>query len=157
MWRFGLLSIAVCCILSGCATTAPSPPAIQRLPEGAGAPIGRPTVVTPDEIVALARSGTPSSVIIQKLRDARMPPPSAEQISLLAARGVPADVVHYLRSGEEIIPPPYAWGYPVPAYPAYPYYGFPSYRPYSPYWGYPYGAYPYYPRSGVFLGFSRWW
>ena len=113
--------------------------------------------LTLDEVVELARSETPSGVIIQKLRDSRSTYAiSAEQAGSLASRGVREDVIAYLRYGEAGIAPkadplaPYAYEYP---------HHFPYDYPYHyPYYWRPYGLYgPVYPRSGVFFGFGRRW
>ena len=102
----------------------------------------------------MARSGTPAGFIIQTLRDSRTRYAiSAEQAATLRSRGVPEEVLAYLRYGEQGITN-------APAYPLEPFtYGYPyGYWPYgfnSPYWGYPYG--PGYPRSSLYFGFGQHW
>ncbi len=107
--------------------------------------------LTGPEIVALAKEGAPPGLIIQKLRDTRTPPMSDEQIAPLASQGVPADVIAYLRYGEQGIAPP------PPVYVPAPYYGWGPY----PYYGYrPYGWYSpwrYAPGTHLYLGFGRRW
>jgi len=139
--------------LAGCAASPAWPPRIERLPEGLAGPIApmKSGSLTLDEVVALARSETPSGVIIQKLRDSRTTHAiSAEQAASLASRGVPEDVIAFLRYGKEGIAPkayalvPYAYDTPYPDPYYYPYY----YRPYG---------LLHYPRSGLFFGFGRRW
>jgi hypothetical protein len=116
----GLLIVAVLPLFAaGCATPLAWEPRVERLPATAAprttasasvpsvppapAPAAAPrqVPVTFDEIVQMARDGTPSGVIIQKLRDSRLNYSlSAEQAKDLAARGVPPDVIAYLERGE---------------------------------------------------------
>jgi hypothetical protein len=158
-----ITTTVVVVFFAGCAVPPAWPPRVDRLPEAAAGPLA-PTpsaVPTLDEIVQMAASGTPSGVIIQKLRDSRaMYSISPEQTGTLAVRGVPPEVVAYLRYGEEALNPAL---FQAPAYSAFPYgypylppyYGYYSPGAYAPYWRYPYG--PGYPHSGVFFGFSRRW
>jgi hypothetical protein len=147
------LSLAV---LAGCTVPRPWPPVVERLPEGAAGFIAPASTAPPtlDEIVDMAAQGTPAQVIIQKLRDARaayaIPP---EQAQSLASRGVPAEVVAYLRYGERATAYAAATHYPY-AY-GLGYYGYHPYGVYGPYWSYPYG--PAYGWGGAFFGFSRRW
>lgn len=124
----------------------------------------------------MVREGTPSGVIIQKLRDVRVSyAVSAEQVGRLAAQGVPADVIDYLRYGDAaryLVASPGLYGYPAgylhsdPYYDYYDGWGHRGLGPYPwgvyPYWGYGYGYRPWpygsgYPRSNVYFGFgSRW-
>jgi hypothetical protein len=110
--------------------------------------------VTFDEMAAMALAGTPSGVIIQKLRDSRLVYViSDEEAASLAARGVPDDGIAYLRHGEGGLPPqqqavppayrtyPYGPPYTSPSY-GVPYYTAPYYG--SFYYGRPYYARPYY-------------
>lgn len=88
--------------LAGCAA-APRAPLIERLPEGAAGPIAPPKAgpLSLEEVVEMARAGTPSNVIVQKLRDSRSSYAiTASDASVLAARGVPAEVIDYLRRGD---------------------------------------------------------
>jgi hypothetical protein len=135
-------AIVLAAMLAGCAA-APAPSVIERLPEGAAGPIApaRTRPVTLDEVVELARSGTPPQTIVQILRDSRATYAlSAEEGRKLAARGVPAEVISHLRGIEQRPPRPYAY-YPHPYF-AHPYFGYP---------------YPYYPWSGIHLGIGRRW
>jgi hypothetical protein len=151
-----LRAIACLCflLLGACAATGPQPPQIDRLPQGAAGPLAPPRTapLSLDEVVSMARSETPSNVIIQTLRDTRASYAiSAEEAQSLTRRGVPPDVVAYLRGMEPrparraVIDP-----YDYPYYPPY-------YRPYAaPYgWAYPYG--PRYPGTGLYFGFGRRW
>ena len=146
--------------LGGCATELAWPPAVQRLPEGAAGPIApvKPVgmALTHEEIVALARSGAPASLIIQKMRDSRATySATPEQAGSLIAQGVPPEVLSYMQYGEAgIAPRPVpapGYAYP-PSYP-YPYYG-PS--PYG-YWGLGIGYSRWYPRSSLHFGIGRRW
>lgn len=141
-------------LLAGCATAPPGPPAIQRLPEGSAGPIApaRTKQMTLDEVVAMARDGTPSNFIIQTLRDTRASYAlSAGEGQSLAERGVPAEVVAYLRGGDaRPARRPRAYDYP-PYYASavYPYgWGYPG-------WGYPYG--PWHPGTSLYFGLGRRW
>lgn len=139
------------------ATNAPAPAPVAApavAPASSPAPAERPAPVTFDEIVRMARDGTPSGVIIQKLRDSRLVySVNATEAKDLASRGVPADVIAYLQRGEAGLPPsaaaPGTYREPVyappPAYYAAPY-------PY-PYYAYPYYYGPWYPRAGISFGF----
>jgi hypothetical protein len=156
--RLALLGLAS---LPGCATPLAWAPAVQRLPEAAlpaapaPAPVAKPIPVSFDEMVEMARAGTPSGVIIQKLRDSRLVySVTPEQARSLAARGLPADVIAYLEQGEPSVArrpaaPPQA--YPYAPY-GHPYYAYPSAQPY---WGYPYG--PHYPGATFYFGLGRRW
>ncbi len=148
--RAPLLAVA---LLAACATPQAWPPRVERLPESAAGPAARAISgpLTPAEIVALARDGSPSGVIIQKLRDSNTPHAISEQeAASLASQGVPPEVVAYLRYGEQGIAPP------VPAYVPAPYYGYGpygyGYRPYGIYSPWRYGA-----GSHVFFGLGRRW
>lgn len=141
-----LIALAV---LAGCATPQAWPPHVERLPEGAAGPVApmKQGPLTGPEIVALARDGTPSGFIIQRLRDTRTPPMTAQETASLALQGVPSDVLAYLQYGERGIAPP-------PVYVPAPYYGW------GPYSGYPYGWYSpwrYGPGANVYFGFGRRW
>jgi hypothetical protein len=146
--------------LCGCMSAPPMPPRIERLPEGAAGPIAKPTAPTLDEIVRMAREGTPSGVIVQKLRDARASYAiSAEQEARLAAQGVSPDVIGYLRYGDAVPalqPAPMVWPGPYygPYLYPYPYGAYSGYRRSYGWYG-PYG--PAYPRSGFYFGFGRRW
>lgn len=143
-----LLALAV---LVGCATSQAWPPRVDRLPENAAGPIApvKPGPLAPGEIVALAREGTPSGLIIQKLRDSSTPHAISEaEAASFASQGVPADVIAYLRYGEQGIAPPVPVYVPAP----YPYYGYGPYRPYGFYSPGRYG-----PGSHVFFGFGQRW
>jgi hypothetical protein len=153
-------------VLAGCATPLAWEPTVERLPEtavaarpaAASAPAAaRQVPVTFDEMVQMARSGTPSGVIIQKMRDSRLIySVTAEQARDLAAKGVPPDVIAYLERGEAGIAPRVPD--PVAAYPyPYPTYGYPYYaHPYAqPWWGHGYG--PRYPGTSLYFGFGRRW
>ncbi|MFH1043565.1 MAG: hypothetical protein V1796_00540 [Pseudomonadota bacterium] len=151
-----MLACLLFAALASCATAPPQAPRIERLPEGAAGPIAplKAGPLTIDEVVQMARAGTPSNVILQKLRDARMNYAiGAQEASAIAARGVPPEVIDFLQHGE---PPPVTYAHPTYAYPYSPYpYGL---RP----WGYPYGTlgrpYPYgHIGSGFYLGFGRRW
>ena len=152
-WTVCLFALA----WAGCATLPPSAPQIDRLPEGAAGRIAPPRLkpVSLDEVVEMARTGAPSNVIIQTLRDTRANYLlTAQEGQSLARRGVPPEVIAYLRGQEEVTP---AWSrsHDDPYYG--PDYGYPYYAPYyAPYgWGHPYG--PWYPGTGVYFGFGRRW
>jgi hypothetical protein len=153
-----LLAVPGLASLAGCATQLAWPPEVRRLPEGevvrapAQPPAAKPVPVTFDEMLEMARAGTPSEVIIQKLRDSRLVyAVTPEQARALAARGLPADVIAYLEHGEAAVAPRAVA--PLNAYPhAYPYYAYPYAQPY---WGYPYG--PRYPGATLYFGFGRRW
>src|SRR4051812_16668700 len=113
--QLGVVIVAVLPLFAaGCATPLAWEPRVERLPDNAApratAPVApaparaaapRQVPVTFDEIVQMVREGTPSGVIIQKLRDSRLNYSlSAEQAKDLAARGVPRDVIAYLERGE---------------------------------------------------------
>lgn len=141
-------------LLGACAAPGPQPPQIDRLPQSAAGPLAPPRTapLTLEEVVSMARSESPSNVIIQTLRDTRASYAiSADEAQSLARRGVPADVVAYLRGIEpapvtRVLIDPYD-------YPYYPPYYWPHYAPYG--WAYPYG--PWYPGTGLYFGFGRRW
>ena len=153
-------AVVLAALLAGCAT-APTPPVIERLPEGAAGTIApaRYNPLTLDEVVELSRMGTPPNTLIQMLRDSRTAYAlTAGEGEKLAARGVPDEVIAYMRGSERQAPQPYGY-YPYSSYASpYPYYGNPyPYRAYPyrayPYWSaYPYLAVPLYPWSGVHFG-----
>ena len=142
-------------ILSACVSVAPMPPRIERLPEGAAGPIApamaRPLSLT--QVADMARSGTPSNVIIQSLRDSRATYAiSSVEASDLSRQGVPYEVVEYLRWGEPRPAPLATYPYPYP-------YSYPVYAPfvvapsiYYSRWGF--GRYPRYPAAGISLRFG---
>jgi hypothetical protein len=151
----------VAAALAGCATPLAWEPRVERLPEATSAPAApvaaapRPLPVSFDEMLAMAREGTPSGVIIQKLRDSRLNySVTAEQARDLAAKGLPPDVIAFLQHGEAalaprvVAPAPPVYPYPYPAYGhAYPYA--------HPWWGYGWG--PRYPGTSLYFGFGRRW
>ena len=82
IWFRRLVAAAAIAVLGGCAGT------FQR-PE----PLGL------DEIVRLARSGTPSTEMIQRLRDTRtVHALSGSQFAKLREQGVPDDVLDHLQN-----------------------------------------------------------
>jgi hypothetical protein len=173
-------------VLGGCATPLAWEPRVERLPEMPAAPVRqaaaapapvasaapatsasvaagefKPVPVTFDEMVKMAKEGTPSGVIIQKLRDSRLTySVNDEEARSLASRGVPQEVIAYLQHGEAGLAPRQAAPSTYEARPVYPapYYAYPYAYPY-PYYGY-YGPryygpgfYAPYPRAGISFGF----
>ena len=146
-------TLALVLAVSGCATVEPRTPRIERLPEGAAGPIApaasRPLSLA--QVVEMARANTPANVIVQSLRDSRATYSiSVAEAGDLAAKGVPDEVIEYLRRGDlrpvlAYPPPRYGPYYPVPAY---------GYAPRYFYPGWVYGGYPRYPRSGLYLQFG---
>ena len=161
--RLSLMTFALVILnaLAACVSIPPMPPRIERLPEGAAGTfspaIARPLSLT--QVADMARSGTPSNVIIQSLRDTRAAYAiSSAEAGELSRQGVPYEVVEYLRWGE---PRPAQWvPYPYTAPYSYPYpYPYPVYAPffvapsiYYSRWGF--GRYPRHPAAGISLRFG---
>ena len=158
-----IIALAGLLTLPACMSVAPMPPRIERLAEGAAGPVvpamARPLSLT--QVADMARSGTPSNVIIQSLRDSRAAYAiSAAEAGELSRQGVPYEVVEYLRWGErrpaQWAPYPYVDPYSYPY--TYPY----SYPVYAPFfvvpsitysrWGF--GRHPRYPAAGISLRFG---
>lgn len=137
--------------LSACVGVQPIVPRIERLPESAAgtfAPaIARPLSLT--EVADMARSNTPSNVIIQSLRDSRATYAiSSAEAGELSRQGVPYEVIEYLRWGERR-PAPWATNpYPYPIYPPY------FMAPGNYYSRWSSGCYPGYPAAGIGLRFG---
>ena len=98
----------------------------------------------------MARAGDPGQVIVQKLRDSRTPYGglSPDQSASLASRGVPADVLVWLRFGDRPASPALRYGARNPCFRD------PFCRPLG--YGYPYAhpyGYAYPPRSGLYFGY----
>ena len=64
---------------------------------GACATVQGPPPPTPDEIVALARSGAPAQEIIRRIQESgAVYPLSASQLARLRVQGVPDEVIDYM-------------------------------------------------------------
>jgi hypothetical protein len=107
--------------LAGCATFADRPPP-----------------PSPEDVVALARSGAPAQEIIRRMRESgAVYPLPASELARLRERGVPDEVIDYMHRSyidevrrEEAFRQSFFYG---PMFP--PYYGPPYYRPgWPPFW-----------------------